>query len=136
MSREAIPARRFRPTDFPGAPDWFSRFLAELSSAVEAVASSLRTANAGVQLTYKPDSFAVPADAVENAFPRVFSHGLAVLPREVRVAHVENLTLPRAINVSGLFVTWELTQDGHVVVRYISGLTAGHSYRLLYAVQG
>lgn len=130
MKLTAPRTRRLRIRDFPGAPAWLERLFIPLNELLEDLVQLGRVTEAykTVEVTAK--------DAVETSFPFAVAHGLDDLPQSVTVAKVDDLTLPGFTPAGGVTVDWDLQAGGDaIVIRYISGLTAGHRYNIRLEVK-
>lgn len=113
-----------------GAPSWtlaFDALTRAINTALSDIADALEGKEANATWTLVEDVFDAPA------FPRYLTHGLGSKPRGLAVVRAEDLTdgTPFAVAV---FPTWDVTTDGRLAVRGLTGLTTGKRYRVTYEV--
>ena len=67
------------------------------------------------------------------SFPRYLLNPLRSRPSGLTVVFAEDLTT-KAPFTSALFPTWDISGDGRLAVRGVSGLSSGKRYRIRYEV--
>lgn len=111
------------------ATDWrlaVDGLMRAVNVALADVADALE--GKGASRAFLDDVF--DADA---AFPRYLPNPLRTRPAGVSIVFAEDLT-NGATFTNAVFPTWAMTSDGRIAVRGLSGLVAGHRYRLRYEV--
>lgn len=126
--------QRFQKQNYPGSPDWFARFIADVNSFTEIIWNILNknltpedNLDAQVYIT------AILAGAAADDNTLSFESTLKHTPRSVIVGQVVDQAAYSGPLTTAAFVTWTFT-GSTISISGITGLTDGHTYNLTLMV--
>jgi hypothetical protein len=113
------------------APTWQVGFDA-LSRAVNVALADVADAFEG-KGNMPTRAFVEDVFDVDGGFPRYLLNPVRSRPLGMVVVYAENLTDGGTFS-SAVFPTWDVSSDGRLAVRGVSGLSSGKRYRIRYEV--
>lgn len=126
--------QRFQKQNYPGSPDWFTRFLSDLNSFTEIIWNILNknlTPADNLDAQVYETSIRAGAAALNNTLS--FQSTLKHTPLAVLVGQVSDQAAYAAPFSSSVFATW--TFSGTTIsITGITGLTSAHTYNITLIV--
>ena len=114
-----------------GASSWMAAVDA-LSKAVNIALSDIADAFEGKGHAHVA-AYAEDIFDLDGGFPRYMPNPLTKRACGLSVVYAEDLTTGAAFTAP-VFPTWDVAGDGRLVVKALTGLTAGRRYRIRYEV--
>lgn len=133
IAHRVVPPYRLTPEDVPDLDKKTSAALEPLFAALNTTLPPLVQAVAAASSQFVSVNLAVGA-VVADSFPILFRHGL---PRvvSVRLDNVQPNDPNHVLTAPWVMQGWGLTDDGLVLVPYVTGLLASNSYLLSFEVR-
>jgi len=134
------PVKRLSIDDFDEAPEWFSQFLDSYnmfaSSVGQALQGGLDRDNLVGQLE-EGVRVVTGASVAENVapFPIIFKLRMSQRPRGLWVVNAINQASGSPVFSSAVMPSWDLTPDGRVRIRYLSGLSTNSKYLFSFRLE-
>lgn len=132
--------RRAASEDYQDAPEWFERFLETYNTFASAVAGALTGGidreNTVSQLEENV-RVVTGASVAENVapFPLIFRNRMPVKPRALWVVAAANQASGGPVFSTAVMPTWDMTPDGRVRIRYLSGLSTNSKYLFSFRLE-
>lgn len=126
--------QRFQKQNYPGSPDWFTRFISDLNSFTEIIWNILnKNLTPADNLDAQVYATAIRAGAAALNNTLSFQSTLKHTPQAVFVGYVADQAAYAAPFTSAVFVTWSFSGTT-VSITGITGLTSGHTYNITLVV--
>ncbi len=122
--------QRFQKQNYPGSPDWFTRFLSDLNQFTETVWNILNnniTPPDNMDAQVYTTSVLAKATVAANAFS--FQSTINHSPLAVMVGAVNDQAAYKSPLNSAVGIQWTYS-GGTISVTGVSGLTTGHTYSI------
>lgn len=126
--------QRFQKQNYPGSPDWFTRFLSDMNSFTEIMWNILNknvtpadNMDAQIYLT----TLLAGAAASNNTLS--FQSTLKHTPQAVIIGSCVDQAAYASPLTSAVFPTWTFS-GSTIAISGITGLTSGHTYGLTFVV--
>lgn len=126
--------QRFQKQNYPGSPDWFTRFISDLNSFTEIVWNILNkniTPDDNMDAQIYQTSIRAGATSADNAFQ--FISTLDHSPQAVFIGYVADQAAYEAPLAAAVGIQWTFS-GGTVSVTGVSGLTDTHTYSLTLVI--
>lgn len=134
------PVRRVAVEDFPDAPEWFERFVESYNTFATAVSQALsgQIDRENIVSQLEENVRVVTGATVSSdvaPFPLIFKNRMPVQPRACWVVRAVNQASGAPVFSTAVMPTWDLTSDGRVRIRYLSGLSANSKYLFSFRLE-
>lgn len=134
------PIKRLNAEDFDDAPEWFASFLESYNSFASSVAAALSSGIDRDNLTAQLEEdvrVVTGASVAENVapFPIIFKLRMPARPRALWVVKPINQATGSPVFSSAVMPSWDLTPDGRVRIRYLSGLSTNSKYLFSFRLE-
>jgi hypothetical protein len=126
--------QRFQKQNYPGSPDWFTRFISDLNSFTEIVWNILNnnvTPADNMDAQVYQTTVLAGAAAADNAFQ--FMSTLNHNPQAILVGYVADTAAYEAPLANAVGIQWTFS-GSTISVTGVTGLTAGHTYALTLVI--
>jgi hypothetical protein len=126
--------QRFQKQNYPGSPDWFTRFLGDINSFTETIWNALnRNLTISDNIDAQVYTFTLTAGAGASNNTTTFQTTLKHTPQAVFVGNVLNTTAYAAAPTAAVWASWSFTNP-QIAINAITGLTSGQSYQITLVV--
>lgn len=122
--------QRFQKQQYPGSPDWFTRFLSDLNQFTEImwnIVNNNITPEDNLDSQIYTTQVRAGATAANNAFQ--FQLNMNHTPTAILVGSVQDTQAYVAPLAGAVGVQWSISGQT-VSIQGVSGLTSGHTYNL------
>ena len=126
--------QRFQKQNYPGSPDWFTRFMSDVNLFTETIWNIL---NKNVTVSDNIDAyiytFSLLAGASASNNTATFTPTISHTPQAVFVGNCVDAAAYSSPLSSAVYCSW--TYNGsQIQIQSITGLTSGHTYSITLVV--
>ena len=126
--------QRFQKQNYPGSPDWFTRFISDLNSFSEIIWNILnKNLTPADNLDAQVYSTSILAGAAATNNTLSFQSTLKHSPQALLVGSVVDQAAYASPFSSAVFATWTFS-GSTISITGITGLTSGHTYNVTFVV--
>jgi hypothetical protein len=126
--------QRFQKQNYPGSPDWFTRFISDVNSFTEIIWNILNknvTPSDNMDAQVYQTTLLAGAAASNNTLS--FQSTLKHTPQAVIIGAVTDQAAYSGAFSSAVFPTWSFSGTTVSIVG-ITGLTSGHTYSITFVI--
>jgi hypothetical protein len=126
--------QRFQKQNYPGSPDWFTRFISDVNSFTEIIWNILNknvTPSDNMDAQVYQTTLLAGAAASNNTLS--FQSTLKHTPQAVIIGAVTDQAAYSGAFSSAVFPTWSFSGTSVSIVG-ITGLTSGHTYSITFVI--
>ncbi len=125
---------RYQKQNYPGSPDWFTRFIGDLNTFTETMWNVLnRNLTIADNLDAQVYAFSILAGAAAINNTQTFTPTLKHVPQAVIVGNCVDQASYAAALSTAVYVSWAWT-GSQIQIQSITGLTSGHTYLVTLVV--
>ncbi len=126
--------QRFQKQNYPGSPDWFTRFIGDLNNFTETMWNIL---NRNVTLSDNVDAqiytLSILAGAAASNNTATFTSTLNHTPQAVVVGNCVDAAAYSSPLSTAVYISWSFNAP-QISIQSVTGLTSGHTYSLTLVV--